>query len=247
MSFFCFTTNCVLVLAFLVSSFVKSPYTCLYMFVVKLKTVLGLPWEYFQILNLLPGHCTLLPFHSTPTSLCTPAITLWTREKSWRQSLTPLYVHMKRAKSYNWDDSVQYSNLHNIHLQNHKSEPDKALPHKWGIRTCLKSLIGWICINYTSLTVMVIATQFDRATSTWFSISQANFLASSSRLVGKKGNNSHCITTFPPHGLLTKVLKAFTLMDFARNRMPLPFHSNAGINRRFWTSTAVTPCTKTAK
>jgi len=42
---------------------------------------------------------------------------------------------MNRAKSYN-DDLVQCSYLRNIHLQNHKSEPDKALHHKWGIETC---------------------------------------------------------------------------------------------------------------
>ena len=51
------------------SSFVRSPYTCLYTFAHKLKLVMELPWSNF---NLLCGCCTLLPFSSTLTSLCTP-------------------------------------------------------------------------------------------------------------------------------------------------------------------------------
>ena len=49
-SFLCFTTNGILVLAFSFSSFVESPFTCLYSFVYKLKIVTGPLWECFQIL-----------------------------------------------------------------------------------------------------------------------------------------------------------------------------------------------------
>ena len=62
MSLLCFTTNSVLVLAFLYFILCEVFVMCLYTFVYKLKIVTGLPWECFQISILYVVVASSLPF-----------------------------------------------------------------------------------------------------------------------------------------------------------------------------------------
>ena len=121
MSFLCFTTDCVLVLAFL---FLILCEVSVYVFVRvcgqaknSIGTTVGI-FSNFKSFCVVIAHS--FPFLPLLRHLCAPAITLWTQKKSSRQSLTSLYVHMNRAKSYNQHDLAQCSNFHNIHFQNHK-------------------------------------------------------------------------------------------------------------------------------
>jgi len=69
------------------SSFVESPFMCLYTFAYKLKNSNGTTVRTFSNFNLLRGRCMFLPFPSALTSLCTPAIVYHKPAWKWLQLL----------------------------------------------------------------------------------------------------------------------------------------------------------------
>jgi len=125
MSFLCFATNCVLVLAFSFSSFEASVHVFVYVRI-QAKNSNGTAMRAFLNFNLLRSHCTLLLFPSTLTSFCTPAIIYVVIKFSNVRKLKPLlYIASKDclwsflsttiANSYLWREFEYIRNVI-IHL-----------------------------------------------------------------------------------------------------------------------------------